>query len=179
MFYSVDGKPLSLIEFIESLYNTLVLPEFFKDETELRLLWSQPKTRQALLAKLENAGFAKSDLIEIQALIDAKESDLFDVLEYIRFALTPISRKERSTVSVSKLSELTPNQKAFVDFLADQYEARGVDELEESRLERLLEAKYSNVVEGIKVLGGVDIVREIFLKFQTNLYLPHKTYVAS
>lgn len=179
MFYSVDGKPLSLIEFIESLYNTLILPEFFKNETELRQLWSQPKTRQALLTKLENAGFAKSDLIEIQTLIDAKESDLFDVLEYIRFALTPITRKERSTMSVSQLSDLTPNQKVFIEFLANQYEARGVDELEESRLERLLEAKYSNVVEGIKVLGGVDVVREIFLKFQTNLYLPHKTYVAS
>ncbi len=179
MFYSVDGKPLSLIEFIKSLYNTLALPEFFKDEAELRLLWSQPKTRQALLSKLENAGFGKSDLVEIQTLIDAKESDLFDVLEYIRFALTPISRKERSSMSVSKLSELTTNQKAFVEFLADQYEVRGVDELEESRLERLLEAKYSNVVEGINILGGVDVVRDIFLKFQTNLYLPHKSYAAS
>jgi len=179
MFYSVDGKPLSLIEFVESLYNTLVLPEFFKDENELRLLWSQPDTRQALLTKLENVGFARTDLIEIQNLIDAKDSDLFDVLEYIRFALTPISRKERSSTSVSKLNQLTENQKSFVKFLADQYEARGVDELEESRLERLLEAKYSNVIEGINVLGGVDVVRNIFLNFQTNLYLPHKTYIAS
>ena len=179
MFYSVDGKPLSLIEFIESLYNTLTLPEFFKDEAELRLLWSQPNTRQALLTKLESNGFSKADLIEIQNLIDATDSDLFDVLEYIRFALTPISRKDRSTISLSKLSELTENQKSFVEFLADQYEARGVDELEESRLERLLEAKYSNVIDGIKVLGGADIVRKIFLNFQTNLYLPHKTYVAS
>lgn len=179
MFYSVDGKPLSLIEFIESLYNTLALPEFFKDEAELRLLWSQPATRQALLTKLENVGFARTDLIEIQNLIDAKESDLFDVLEYIRFALTPISRKERSTISLSKLDELTENQRSFVKFLADQYEERGVDELEESRLERLLEAKYSNVIEGINVLGGVDIVRSIFLNFQSNLYLPHKTYAAS
>ena len=179
MFYSVDGKPLSLIEFIESLYNTLALPDFFKDEAELRLIWSQPATRKALLTKLENVGFTRADLIEIQNLIDAKESDLFDVLEYIRFALTPISRKERSTISLSKLNELTENQKSFVKFLADQYEERGVDELEESRLERLLEAKYSNVVEGISVLGGVEIVRNIFLNFQTNLYLPHKTYAAS
>jgi len=179
MFYSVDGKPMSLIEFIESLYNTLVLPEFFKNEDELRSLWANPNTRSALLEKLENVGFSRSDLIEIQGLIDAKDSDLFDVLEYIRFALTPISRKDRSAISLSKLSSLTENQKSFVEFLADQYEARGVDELEESRLERLLEAKYSNVIEGINVLGGAEIVRNIFLNFQTNLYLPHKTYVAS
>lgn len=179
MFYSVDGKPMSLIEFIQSLYNTLALPDFFKDEAELRALWSAPVTRQRLLERLEGAGFSKTDLIEIQTLIDAKDSDLFDVLEYIRFALAPVSRKERSELSVSKLDELTENQRSFIEFLADQYEARGVDELEESRLERLLEAKYSNVVDGIGKLGGVDVVRKLFLNFQANLYLPHKVYSLS
>lgn len=179
MFYSVDGKPMSLIEFIQSLYNTLALPEFFKDEAELRALWSAPVTRQRLLGRLEAAGFSKTDLIEIQTLIDAKDSDLFDVLEYIRFALAPVSRKERSELSVSKLDELNENQRAFIEFLADQYEARGVDELEESRLERLLEAKYSNVVDGIGKLGGVDVVRKLFLNFQANLYLPHAVYSGS
>jgi type I restriction enzyme R subunit len=179
MFYSVDGKPMSLIEFIQSLYNTLALPEFFKDEAELRALWSAPVTRLRLLERLEGAGFSKADLIEIQTLIDAEESDLFDVLEYIRFALTPVTRKERSELSVNKLDELTENQRAFVEFLADQYEARGVDELEESRLERLLEAKYSNVVDGIGKLGGVDVVRKLFLNFQANLYLPHAVYSGS
>jgi hypothetical protein len=74
---------------------------------------------------------------------------------------------------------LTENQTAFIEFLADQYEARGVDELEESRLERLLEAKYSNVVEGIGKLGGVEVVRKLFLNFQANLYLPHTVYSGS
>jgi type I restriction enzyme R subunit len=176
MFYSVDGKPMSLIEFIQSLYNTLALPDFFKDEAELRELWSAPVTRQRLLERLEGAGFSKADLIEVQTLIDAKDSDLFDVLEYIRFALAPVPRKERSELSVLKLSELTENQQAFVEFLADQYEARGVDELEESRLERLLEAKYTNVIHGIKILGGVEVVRSLFLSFQSNLYLPRSAY---
>jgi type I restriction enzyme R subunit len=168
-----------LIEFIHSLYNTLALPDFFKDEEELRAIWSAPVTRQRLLERLEGAGFSKTDLMEIQVLIDARESDLFDVLEYIRFALSPVTRKERSELSVSKLSDLTENQKSFIEFLADQYEARGVDELEESRLERLLEAKYSNVVDGIGALGGVDVVRKLFLNFQANLYLPHTYYAAA
>lgn len=179
MFYSVDGRPMSLIEFIQSLYNTLALPEFFEDEAELRALWSAPATRQRLLERLEGAGFSRTDLIDIQTLIDANESDLFDVLEYIRFALAPVTRKERSELSVGMLDELTENQRAFIEFLADQYEARGVDELEESRLERLIEAKYSNVVDGIRKLGGVDVVRKLFLNFQANLYLPHSVYSVS
>jgi type I restriction enzyme R subunit len=177
MFYSVDGKPMSLIEFIQSLYDTLALPEFFKDEEELRKLWALPSTRQHLLERLEGAGFGRADLSEIQNLIDANDSDLFDVLEYIRFALSPVSRKLRSEISVSKLETvLSENQKAFIDFLADEYAERGVDELEEGRLERLIEAKYSNVIDGITKLGGVEKARSIFLEFQANLYLPRSAY---
>jgi type I restriction enzyme R subunit len=176
MFYSVDGKPMSLIDFIQSLYNTLSLPDFFQDEVELRTIWSTPATRQKLLERLEGVGFSKSDLVEIQALIDAADSDLFDVLEYIRFALSPVKRSERSQLSIQRLPELTPNQESFVRFLAEQYVARGVDELEEQRLERLIEAKYSNVVEGVKAIGGVDTARKLFLEFQKNLYLPRISY---
>jgi type I restriction enzyme R subunit len=176
MFYSVDGRPMSLIEFIQSLYDTLSLPDFFKDEDELRSLWSSPATRQELLERLEGVGFSKKDLVEIQELIDAADSDLFDVLEYIRFALSPIRRSERSQLSIQRLPELTPNQESFVSFLAEQYVARGVDELEEQRLERLIEAKYSNVVEGVKAIGGVETARKLFLDFQRNLYLPRISY---
>jgi hypothetical protein len=38
------------------------------------------------------------------------------------------------------------------------------------------EAKYSNVVDGIGKLGGVEEVRKLFLNFQANLYLPHSNY---
>jgi len=176
MFYSVDGKPMSLIEFVQSLYDILALPDFFRDEAELRSIWSAPVTRQALFERLEGAGFSKADLVEIQALINAGDSDLFDVLEYIRFALSPVTRKERSKLSVARLADLSENQKLFVEFLAEQYEERGVDELEEPRLARLLEAKYSNVVDGIGKLGGADAVRKLFLEFQENLYLPRATY---
>jgi type I restriction enzyme R subunit len=179
MFYSVDGKPMSLIEFIQSLYNTLALPEFFKDEEELRAIWSVPATRLELLGRLEGSGFSKNDLVEIQTLIEAEDCDLFDVLEYIRFALAPVTSIERSKLSVGKMSELTENQRVFIEFLADEYEARGVDELEEARLERLLEAKYTNVIDGIKILGGAEIARNLFLKFQSNLYLPRETYAIS
>jgi len=178
MFYSVDGRPMSLIEFIQSLYNTLALPDFFKDEAELRRLWSVPSTRKKLLERLEGAGFSRADLLEVQTLINAKDCDLFDVLEYIRFALTPVPRATRSRESKKRLSALTANQIDFIDFLADQYEERGVDELEEPRLERLLEAKYSNVMEGISKLGGVEAVRRLFLGFQSELYLQRTAYPA-
>jgi type I restriction enzyme R subunit len=65
----------------------------------------------------------------------------------------------------------------FVDFLVNQYVTAGVDELDDSKLETLLAIKYKTAIEGVAVLGSVDVARMVFLKFQKHLYKPHKTYV--
>lgn len=181
MFYSADGVPLSLAEFIQSLFNTLDMPDLFKNEDELRELWSVPSTRKKLLQQLEEAGFPATELEAIQELISAKASDLFDVLEYVKYALTPITRASRAKLSRSILeSELEAKQLDFIDFLVSQYVHSGVGELDDAKLETLLEIKYVDVFNAIKILGNdqVDVVRNLFLKFQKNLYLPHSSYAA-
>jgi len=179
MFYSVDGTPMSLSEFIESLFNTLEMPELFKNEDELRMLWSVPSTRAKLLKQLEDAGFPASELLSIQELIDAENSDLFDVLEFVKYALKPIARTKRATLSRSMMeSTIEAKQLEFVDFLVSQYVESGVGELEESKLETLLEIKYADVFNAVKVLGNGEVskVRNLFLTFQKNLYLSHDSY---
>jgi type I restriction enzyme R subunit len=179
MFYSVDGTPMSLAEFIESLFNTLEMPELFKNEDELRLLWSVPSTRAKLLKQLEDAGFPASELLSIQELIEAENSDLFDVLEFVKYALKPIARTKRAALSRSMMeSAIEAKQLEFVDFLVSQYVESGVGELEESKLETLLEIKYADVFSAVKVLGNGEVsqVRNLFLTFQKNLYLPHDAY---
>ena len=179
MFYSVDGTPLSLTEFIQSLFNTLEMPDLFKNEDELRAIWAVPSTRAQLLKQLESAGFPTSELISIQELIDAQNSDLFDVLEFVKYALMPVSREMRAKKSRSiMVSGIEAKQLEFVDYLVSQYVESGVEELEESKLETLLEIKYLDVFEGIKTIGNGEVskVRNLFLTFQRNLYLPHKEY---
>ena len=56
------------------------LPESFKDEAELRALWSAPDTRRKLLEGLAEKGFGKDQMTEMQKVIDAEKSELFDVL---------------------------------------------------------------------------------------------------
>ena len=177
MFYSVDGKTMTLAEFIQSLFNTLDMPEFFKNEEELRAIWSVPATRKQLLHNLENAGFPQKQLEDIQDLIDARSSDLFDVLEYVKYHFTPVMREARAVISRSIMeTELTAKQMEFVDFLVQQYVVAGVDELDDSKLETLLAIKYKTATDGVAILGSVDIARNIFLTFQKHLYKPHKTY---
>ena len=53
-FWSADGRPMSAAQFLEVLYGAL--PEFFKDEDELRLIWGAPDTRTALIEQRELVG---------------------------------------------------------------------------------------------------------------------------
>jgi len=179
MFYSVDGTPMSLTEFIQSLFNTLEMPDLFKNEDELRKLWSAPDTRAKLLKQLEDAGFPKDELLSIQELIEAEDSDLFDVLEFVKYAQKPIARTKRAALSRSIMeTSIEAKQLEFIDFLVSQYVESGVGELEEAKLETLLEIKYADVFQGIKTVGNGEVsqVRNLFLTFQKNLYLPRDRY---
>jgi type I restriction enzyme R subunit len=71
-FWSADGKPISAEEFLNNLFGEL--PKLFKDEEELRRIWSLPKTRKELLEKLEAAGFPKDDLLTLQKLVDMEKA---------------------------------------------------------------------------------------------------------
>ena len=170
MFY-IDGKPISAEEFLKRLFNTLKLPEFFGSEDALRNLWANPLTRRDLLAKLEHEGCAKTDLVKLQEMIDAENSDLFDVLEYISYARKPISRVERvNDAEVKIFAFLNAKQREFVKFVLRNYVQDGVDELDISKLSSSLTSKYGSVYEGQKQLGDVDEIKRVFVDFQQHLY---------
>ncbi len=171
MFYSADGRPISAEEFLRNLFGAL--PEYFKDEAELRNIWSNPNTRQAFLETLANAGYNSDDLALCQRLIDAENSDLFDVLEYIAFAIQPIPREQRVAHAQSKIfNALNPHEKEFLEFVLTQYIDTGFEELAMNKLPDLLTLKYFTLPDAIGVLGNVEKIRELFIGFQKYLYLP-------
>ena len=170
LFY-FQGKPVTAEEFIKKLFNTISLPNILKNEEELRQMWSSPITRNELLKKLEDNGFTKQDLKSIQSLIDAEESDIYDVLEHIAYNKNPILRTTRVTNSEEKIhSNLDDNQKEFIDFVLTKYVEGGVDELDINRLSKLLELKYKSVHEGQKALGNPERIKNTFIDFQKYLY---------
>jgi len=169
-FWSADGRPLSAAQFLESLFGAL--PDFFKDEDELRRLWSDPDTRRKLLAGLADKGFGREPLAEMQKVIEAENSDLFDVLAYVSFPAPPMSRAERADAArAAAAAEFTDKQRAFVDFVLAQYVAEGVDELDGDKLSPLLKLKYRNAIaDAFAELGKPDQVRRVFVGFQRHLY---------
>lgn len=169
--FMVDGNPISSEEFIKKLFNTIKLPSFFNSEEELRKIWSSPITRKELLNKLEHNGFTRQDLKSIQTLIEAEDSDLFDVLERIAYSKQPISRVERVTKAEDKIhTNLNDRQKEFIDFVLERYALGGVEELDMDRLSDLITLKYRTVSDGQKVLGDIDGIKNMFIGFQKHLY---------
>jgi len=168
-FWSSDGKPISAEEFLHNIFGDL--PDFFKNEDELRKIWSDPITRKAFLEKIAELGYDKDKLEVLQKMINAEESDLFDVLSYVSFAIEPITRKER--VDKTKqiiLDRLDEKQKEFLEFVLAKYVERGVEELDEEKLPKLLNLKYHAIADAEKILGGVEKIRSTFFNFQKNLY---------
>ena len=168
-FWGTDGKPISPAQFIEKLFGEL--PELFKDEDELRKLWGQPDTRKALMQGLGERGYGEAELNEVAKLIEAQNSDLFDVLSYIAFAMAPITRTERVKEHKDKILEAYDDKlQAFLEFVLGQYEEEGVSELDQSKLPSLLELKYSSKADAAMQLGGIPKIRDAFVGFQKYLY---------
>jgi len=168
-FWSADGKPISVEEFLHAMFGAL--PEFFKSEDELRKIWSSPDTRKALLEKLADAGYGLDELITIQKMINAEKSDLFDVLEYISFAMKPITREKRVAQAQLRIfSGLDNKQKEFLEFVLSKYIETGVEELDQEKLPDLLTLKYQAISDAEEILGGVDNIRSTFIDFQKYLY---------
>ncbi len=169
MFWSADGKPISAEQFMENLFGTL--PELFKSEEELREIWSDPLTRQTFLDKISNLGYPRDKLEALQKLVNAEDSDLFDVLAYVAFAKQPIARKERVDCSREEIyKNLDDKQREFVDFVLDQYIDKGVEELSNEKLPDLIRLKYHAVSDAETKLGPASKIRSMFFAFQKVLY---------
>jgi hypothetical protein len=130
------------------------------------------KMVKKLLEGLADRGFGRDPMAEMQKIIGAENSDLFDVLAYVAFALSPVTRQRRAEGAKNQIGQsFTDKQKAFIEFVLSQYVQLGVDELAQENLTPLLRVKYSDSIQdAVDDLGGVEQARKAFIGFQKFLY---------
>ena len=174
-FWHPDGTPMSAQQFMEALFGKL--PDFFRDEDELRTLWSAPDTRAKLLEGLAEKGFGREQLAEMQKIIDAEKSDLFDVLAHVAYALAPRTREERAAQAMALISgHFNDRQRVFLDFVLSHYVAVGVEELDQAKLTPLLRLKYhDSIADACADLGRPEEIGKVFSGFQKYLYQQRAT----
>jgi len=167
-FWSTEGKPISSEEFLHSMFGSL--PEFFKNEDELRAIWSKPDTRKKLLQELNDNGFTQSQLNDLRSLVHAEDSDLYDVLAYVAFSTSPVKRSERAEFAKSRFGVYESKQRVFLDFVLKQYVQSGFTELDDAKLPDLLTLKYNAISDAKRELGSIADIRDTFIGFQKYLY---------
>jgi type I restriction enzyme R subunit len=169
-FWHPDGTPITAQQFMELLFGKL--PEFFENEEELQTKWSEPDSRKKLLQGLAEKGFGSEQLAEMQKIIDAEKSDLFDVLAYVAYAQPTVTREERAAKAKVDIStHFNSKQQGFLDFVLSHYVSVGVEELDQEKLSPLLQLKYQTIPDAIAELGSPKEISDVFLGFQKYLYI--------
>lgn len=167
--YWLNGKVVSAQQFIDHLFGGLAA--LVVDEDQLRSTWSNPETRAHFLAQLEDKGFGAGELSDIRRLIDAQESDLFDVLAYVRFTMEPKVRAERAeSARTSALPAHEAEMRDFLESVLRAYERGGVEELGLESLGTLLKVKYGSLNDAKSKLGELASIKGAFVGMQADLY---------
>ena len=103
-------------------------------------------------------------------MIDAEQSDLYDVLAHVAYALAPITREQRARDAKILISaHFTSKQQAFLDFVLSHYVSEGVRELDREKLTPLLRLRYrGSIADAVADLGHE--IGGVFSPFQRYLY---------
>src|SRR5438034_9680382 len=106
-------------------------------------------------------------MAEMQKIIDAEKSDLFDVLAHVAYALPPLTREERAAkAKVVITTHFNTKQQVFLDFVLSHYVSVGVEELNQDKLTPLLRLKYHNsIADAVADLGSPDQIGKVFTGF--------------
>lgn len=168
IFMNAAGKPVSAEAFIEELYGEI--PKFFANEDELRKIWSMPSTRKNLINKLSDNGYTLSQLDGLRAVVNAEDSDLYDVLGYIAYHKELVPRIERAKYAKERLHDYSQKQQDFIDFVLEQYTVAGITELDDKKLPELLSLQYGSIPDAMSALGDTKDIRDMFIGFQQHIY---------
>ena len=169
LFMGADGEMLTAKQFVEQLFGDL--PRFFGNEDELREIWSNPSTREKLLADLHEAGYDDEKLDSMKDIIDAKDSDVYDLLAFVAYARDTHTRTERVATAKPLISrEFTYKQVEFIEFILDKYIEDGVQELAAKKMRSLVELKYNTINDAAAEFGSPAGIRDTLIGFQKYLY---------
>jgi type I restriction enzyme R subunit len=168
-YWGPDGKPISAIEFLQRLFGDL--SGIVADEDQLRAIWSDPDNREHFLGQLSDRGYDQDRLEDIRRLVDAPDSDLFDVLSHVMYTTVPKTRSDRAdSVRAASVGDASGEMQTLLLSILSAYELRGESELATKKLGSFLTARFGSVSEGKAKLGGLPAVRDAFRQMQSDLY---------
>ena len=102
------------------------------------------------------------------ALVDANDSDLFDVLSYIHFSANPKTRIERADGVL--LEEEAEEMGLYLNHILQAYIENGEAEFASHSLGSFVEVRYRGVSEGNQKLGDIPSIKSKLIGLQMQIY---------
>ena len=167
--YWFHGRQITAQEFMEQLFGDL--GTMVSEADELRAIWADPDSRMAFIERLKDMGYDQERLENMRRLIDAPNSDIFDVLAYVRFTLAPLSRSQRvEGAKATGLDGYEAEMKEFLSYILQAYEMKGIHELALNRISDFLRIRYGGTNDAKQKLGSIPEIRSAFLDIQKHLF---------
>ncbi len=165
------GKLLSSKDFLMKLVDKL--PLFYRDESQLRHIWSDPDTREDLLTHLSSIGIGADQLSDLARMFEAENSDIFDILAHLSYGADIRYRTERSELASVLLDEYESlDAKQFIEFLLTLYVRNGIRDFRRDGLSAKI-GLYGRGTPGdlAKVFWGNTELRKVYYRVQESLYV--------
>lgn len=163
------GKLLSSKDFLEKLVQQL--PMLYRDEAQLRQIWSDPETREDLLSHLSNIGIGADQLEDLTHMLCAENSDIFDILAHLSYGTDIRYRTERRDIAAGILDEYENlDARAFLDFLLALYVRNGIREFRKDGLAAKVALFGRTPRDLANVFGSNTALRDAYYRVQESLY---------
>ncbi len=164
------GKLLSAKDFLMKLVDRL--PMFYKDEAQLRKIWSNPDSREELLVHLTTIGIGEEQLQNLSRMFEAENSDIFDILAHLSYGTDIRYRTERRDIASSILDEYESlDARAFIEFLFTLYVRNGIREFRKDGLSGKIGLFGRTPKDLATVFGSNAAVKEVYYRVQEGLYV--------
>lgn len=165
------GKHLNSNDFLKRIIGDL--PSIYQDEHQLRMLWSNPETREELLHNLANIWLDSEQLEDLKKMFEAEKSDIFDILAHISFNSDIKFRAERSQYweeTVEKYQSL--KAKEFLEFLLGLYVKNGILEFRKDGLaSKIALFNQWQPREIAETFGWMQELKNAYYELQKSLYV--------
>lgn len=112
----------------------------------------------------------------MQELLNAKNSDIFDVLEYLAgyngYNKKLITREERADRCIDDIeNQYEERQLEFIEFVLNEYKLNGIKELHSKKVGDLLILKYTTIQDAVNTINmNLEDIKKLFHSFQKYLY---------
>ncbi len=166
----VSGKHLNSEDFLKKIIGEL--PDFYKDEHQLRMLWADPKTRQDLLESFSHIGLDEEQFEDLKKMFHAEGSDIFDILAHLSFDLDIKYRQERYDYGIGIIEKYESlKAKEFLEFLLGLYVKNGILDFRKDNLSSKI-ALFNKweVREIAEEFWGIAELQNAYLELQKGIY---------